>query len=1788
MRASACVGRVGGLAVALGVWAAVAATAGVALAHAAPADDSSTATSTGSPRNSVAPKTSLRSAVTRPGLREHPPATPDSTVNPIPRSGPATRQESPLAWVAVAAARRQPDRGESALVASMPQAGAAAKASTGGFLSVLFNASPTASPTHADQTVYGLVSGSVNATDSDSPVLKYSVTAAPAHGAVEVSGDGSYTYTPDAEFAATGIADSFTVSVSDEGSGFHLHGLVGLLNLLTFGLVGGKGHDTAATIALNVAPFRPPNSAPTGVVNLGTPDLGGVITGTVTGSDIDGDPVTYSGTKTTVKGSVTVAADGSFTYTPTSVARHASSATSAGPDKTDTFSVTVADGQGGSTLVSVIVPVSPSNVDPTATASIGSPNGSNGVIAGAVSGADGDGDPLAYTAPALTSKGAVSVGANGAFTYTPNSTARHAASASGATEADKTDNFTVTVSDGHGGTVSVPVAVSIAPANALPTGAANPGIPNASTGVVTGSVAGTDPDGDSLTYGGSTTTAKGGVVVSANGSFTYTPNDLARHAASASTATNADRTDSFIVVVSDGHGGATAVSVTVAVGAANATPSGSATVAAPNVVTGIVTGAINVTDNDGDSLTYSGSTTTAKGSVTVNPGGSFTYTPNSTARHLASASGAGDAAKSDSFTVTVSDGHGGTAVVPVSVAIGTANSAPSGVANVGSPNSSTGIVTGSVSGTDADGDAVTYSGTASTAKGDVTVDANGSFTYTPSSVARHAASLTGGTAAVTTDTFSVMLDDGHGGSTAVAVTVAISPINVAPAATATVGVPNIDTGAVTGTVTGTDADGDLFTYTAPATTGKGSVIANANGGFIYTPTDSARHTAARQDATVADLTDSFSITVSDGHGGSVLVPVSVSIIPASNPPTGSVAVAAPNPTTGAVTGTVVALDPDGDALTFSAPTTTSKGSVALADSGSFTYLPNALARHAASAAGATSAQTADSFTITISDGHGGRLNLPVTVSVSPANIAPNGTSAPGTPNVSTGVVAGSVMGSDADGDSLTYSGTTTTSKGSVTVAADGTFSYTPNSTARHNASAVTATVSDKTDSFTVTIADGHGGTTTVPVTVTIATANAAPSATATAGTPNASTGVVTGSASGADADGDSLTYGGSTSTSKGTVVVAAGGTFTYTPNLTARHAASATGAAPSVTTDTFTMTVSDGHGGTSTVPVTVAIAPTNTAPIGTAYPDAPNVSTGVVTGAVGGYDIDGDPLVYTGSTTTSKGAVVVNVDGTFTYTPTAFARHAASAVGATTAVTTDAFTVSISDGHGGVLGVPVTVTVAPSNTGPTATSTTGTPNGSGVITGTVAGADADGDTVSYSGTTTTAKGSVTVSANGSFTYTPSTIARHAASALSASASDKADTFTVTVSDGHGGTYGVVISVPVTAANATPTATVNVGSPNATTGVVAGAVIGADADGDTLSYSGSTATTKGSVTVASDGSFMYTPTETAQYAAGSASAAAADLVDAFTVTVTDAHGGTLAVPVTVSVAPMTPHITFVFNYGSGSNYWTTDARTAMSAVAAWLSSNIVVSAPVTLTYDVVGISAANTGTLATASTYFTSSSPGFYGTIVQGKVLTGVDANGSATDGQITWNFAYPWAFGANVRNNQYDFTATAIHELLHTFGFISGIADPSTVGSDRNYTTYDSFIANSAGTKVIGNNYVWDTAYISNLTGSNGGLYFAGPNAVAAYGGLVPIYTPSAWSYGSSVSHLSDTNPNADDQVMNPYEYYGVGARVLSPVEVGILKDLGYTVDPQSPLYAFVAVFGLYRLRWRRKLSVVA
>jgi hypothetical protein len=163
------------------------------------------------------------------------------------------------------------------------------------------------------------------------------VTRAPARGTVAVSA-GQYTYTADPLAAHTGYTDSFGVTVSDADSGFHIHGLAGLLNMLTFGLLGESGHRSTGSVSVTVAPF---NNAPTATVRTGSPDpVSGMILGAVIGSDANGDTLSYSGSTSTTSGAVIVSATGDFSYTPNASAL-------AGAAGQDAFTVTIDDGYGG-------------------------------------------------------------------------------------------------------------------------------------------------------------------------------------------------------------------------------------------------------------------------------------------------------------------------------------------------------------------------------------------------------------------------------------------------------------------------------------------------------------------------------------------------------------------------------------------------------------------------------------------------------------------------------------------------------------------------------------------------------------------------------------------------------------------------------------------------------------------------------------------------------------------------------------------------------------------------------------------------------------------------------------------------------------------------------------------------------------------------------------------------------------------------------------------------------------------------------------------------------------------------------------------------------------------------------------------------------------------------------------------------------------------------------------------------------------------------------------------------
>ncbi len=402
-------------------------------------------------------------------------------------------------------------------------------------------------------------------------------------------------------------------------------------------------------------------------------------------------------------------------------------------------------------------------------------NPATGTVAGTVGVVDFDGDPLTYQLTGKPAKGKLVLKTDGTYTYTPTAAARHAASKVGAPTSATTDSFTVVVSDGRYGTYAQTITIAIDPANKVPTVSTTIGKPNATLGMVKGTVKATDGDRDKVSFTW-TDPAKGAVAVTSGGGFTYTPTAAALAVATAPGATYADKTDTFTITVDDGHGGVVPVTVNVKIGAANIKPVWAATTLGnPQERSGVITGAINATDADGDPLAYTVGKT-SKGTFTVNPDGTFTYTPTAAARAAASKRGASAAAKSETVSITVSDGFGGTVTKTIKLSIAripTDNAAPvDGAGAVTGGSSALGAVTGVVTAEDPDGDALTYSLGSGPGFGTVQVRADGQFTYIPDVDARYRALVTEG---VDTDSFTVTITDGFGGVATATVEVVIAP-----------------------------------------------------------------------------------------------------------------------------------------------------------------------------------------------------------------------------------------------------------------------------------------------------------------------------------------------------------------------------------------------------------------------------------------------------------------------------------------------------------------------------------------------------------------------------------------------------------------------------------------------------------------------------------------------------------------------------------------------------------------------------------------------------------------------------------------------------------------------------------------------------------------------------------------------------------------------------------------------------------------------------------------------------
>src|SRR5262249_53344864 len=211
------------------------------------------------------------------------------------------------------------------------------------------------------------------------------------------------------------------------------------------------------------------------------------------------------------------------------------------------------------------------------------------------------------------------------------------------------------------------------------------------------------------------------------------------------------------------------------------------------------------------------------------------------------------------FRYGVGDGHGGTASGVVLVKITDAPAAPSCPARSLQTTAGTQLA-GTLSCTDANGDALTYSVADPPVQGTVDVQPGGAFTYTPP------AGMTSGTV-----TFTYRASDGTLASDPATVTIQIVGGNTAPSCAPASFETNEDT-PLSGTVSCTDPDGDALTYALVAGTAHGTIVLNSGGTFTYTPGDGYHGP------------DSFTIRASDGTATSNVATQSITIDPVNDAP----------------------------------------------------------------------------------------------------------------------------------------------------------------------------------------------------------------------------------------------------------------------------------------------------------------------------------------------------------------------------------------------------------------------------------------------------------------------------------------------------------------------------------------------------------------------------------------------------------------------------------------------------------------------------------------------------------------------------------------------------------------------------------------------------------------------------------------------------------------------------------------------------------------------------------------
>ncbi|MEZ8995223.1 VCBS domain-containing protein, partial [Vibrio sp. 10N.247.311.46] len=578
----------------------------------------------------------------------------------------------------------------------------------------------------------------------------------------------------------------------------------------------------------------------TATVSIDETDRAVTASGTLTSTDVDNPDNTFTpGSIAGTNGDLTIDVNGHWAFT----ANSAFNKLNVGDKVEETFTVSSIDG----TPSTIKVTINGTNDKATVSSATVAIDETDKAVttSGTLNSTDVDNPDNAFTPDSITgTNGDLTIDANGHWSFTANSAFNQL------NVGDKVEEtFTVSSIDGTTSTVKVTINGTNDAATVSSTTVAIDETNKAVT--ASGTLTSTDVDNPDNTFTpDSISGTNGDLTIDANGHWVFT-------ASSAFNQLNVGDKVEETFTVSSVDGTPSTIKVTINGTNDTATVS-SATVAIDETDKAVTTsGTLTSTDVDNPDNTFTpDSISGTNGDLTIDANGHWAFTANSAFNQL----NVGDKVE-ETFTVTSVDGTPSTIKVTIN---GTNDAATVSSATVAIDETDKAVTTsGTLISTDVDNPDNTFTPDSITgANGDLTIDANGHWTFTANSAFNQ---LNVGDKVE--ETFTVSSIDG----TPSTIKVTINGTNdAATVSTATVSVDETDKAVTTsGTLTSTDVDNTDNTFTPDSIAGtNGDLTIDANGHWIFTAN------SAFNQLNVGDkVEETFTVSSIDGTPSTIKVTI---------------------------------------------------------------------------------------------------------------------------------------------------------------------------------------------------------------------------------------------------------------------------------------------------------------------------------------------------------------------------------------------------------------------------------------------------------------------------------------------------------------------------------------------------------------------------------------------------------------------------------------------------------------------------------------------------------------------------------------------------------------------------------------------------------------------------------------------------------------------------------------------------------------------------------------------------